>query len=697
MIALYIILGISLIALVYLFIVVIRGGNKNTKSFQRELALRNARNNSKKLAAEYVEGKMTFEELSEKIHNKDTIARIKNNEDKTAELTKENEELPTIINKLEKEAEKLDKEYQQARETYQKVKETGDADKINKELEKVRTAENALKIKNKEIKDATKKISDNTSMIKQLKRDLRVLISEYSYVSQAGTNSTKLTRSERLEQKQTIKANMKEQKAKWKEEDSEYYARVKENIVVLKQEVKASEKILKQFEKAYKEEKKKNKAAEKLVSKEAKEALKNAKLAKRALELEAKKTAKMIKEKLPEDQIKAQQEIEEQARVTALEAMKVAESYPQNKKVIKGDFIKIEDPLHEKGIVFVEEQEDPNHVHEKAYREYLEKHVQIVQRYRIEKDRISLSRKLERWSKRGGHLRREIFVKRQYYYLVAPYTILFIIFTVIPVLMSLYFSFTYFNLLEPPTFIGWENYMRLFVDDKVFIIAIRNTAILAVITGPLSYLMAFLFAWLINELRPLARSIMTLIFYAPSISGNVYLVWKLIFSSDMYGYANSILLNFNLIDEPITWLQDADYIIWILIIVQLWMSLGVSFLSFIAGLQSVNRELYEAGAIDGIKNRWQELWYITLPQMKSQLLFGAVMQITSALSVAEVSTQIAGFPSIEYAGHTIITHLNDYGSIRMEMGYASAIATILFIIMILCNLLIRKVIRRVGS
>jgi multiple sugar transport system permease protein len=190
---------------------------------------------------------------------------------------------------------------------------------------------------------------------------------------------------------------------------------------------------------------------------------------------------------------------------------------------------------------------------------------------------------------------------------------------------------------------------------------------------------------------------MTLIFYAPSISGNVYLVWKLIFSSDMYGYANAFLLSYNFIDEPILWLQDPKYIIWIIMLVQLWLSLGVSFLAFIAGLQSVNRELYEAGAIDGIKNRWQELWFITLPQMKSQLMFGAVMQITSSLAIAEVATQLAGFPSIEYAGHTIITHLMDYGSLRMEMGYASSIATILFFMMIGANLLVRKILRRVGS
>jgi len=331
------------------------------------------------------------------------------------------------------------------------------------------------------------------------------------------------------------------------------------------------------------------------------------------------------------------------------------------------------------------------------YQEINKKYDRLKQKIRIAKDRLSVGRKLENWSKRGGKLRRQIYINRQYYYLIAPYTFLFIIFTVVPVIMSLALSFTYFNLLEFPTFIGWDNYMNLFVNDDVWMVAIKNTAILAVVTGPLSYIMAFVFAWLINELRPLLRSFMTLVFYAPSISGNVYLVWKLIFSSDMYGYANALLIQTNIIKEPITWLQDADYIVWILIIVQLWMSLGVSFLSFIAGLQSVNKELYEAGAIDGIKNRWQELWHITLPQMKSQLLFGAVMQITSALSIADVSVNLAGFPSVEYAGHTIITHLMDYSSIRMEMGYASAIATILFLIMILANIGVRKILRRVGA
>lgn len=686
-IALGIILAISTIVLVYLFIIVVRGGNKNNKSFQRELELRNAKKNSKQLAKDYVEGKVTYEELEEKIYNQDTLKRVKLNEEKTAEASKAIENARLEFNLVCSNIQKLETSLKNA---------SGNSDNIKAELVSERTKAEKLR----------KCIKANESLVKQLKYDLKLIISNYAYGAIAGTSATKLTRSEKVEEKAAVKAAMKEKRAAWKAEDEEYYATVKTNIAEIKAQVDESKIKLKELEVKYLEEKKVNVKVSKEKLAELKVKVTECKLKLREQE-ELEKASKQSKKENDSSNIEITHSEEYLACLKAYneilavynaenERLNSLMGKVQKRKRTKGGSIKIEDPLQlaNHGL---EPEEDETRENEKAYREYLKEHERLVQKYRIEKDRISITRRVERWSKRGGHLRREIFVKRQYYYLVAPYTILFIMFTVVPVLMSLYFSFTYFNLLEAPTFIGWENYMRLFVDDKVFIIAIRNTAILAVITGPLSYIMSFVFAWLINELRPLVRSIMTLVFYAPSISGNVYLVWKLIFSSDIYGYANSILIKLNFIKEPITWLEDSKYIIWILIIVQLWLSLGVSFLSFIAGLQSVNRELYEAGAIDGVKNRWQELWYITLPQMKSQLLFGAVMQITSSLSVAEVSTQIAGFPSIEYAGHTIITHLMDYGSVRMEMGYASAIATILFVVMIAANLLVRKILRRVGS
>jgi multiple sugar transport system permease protein len=176
------------------------------------------------------------------------------------------------------------------------------------------------------------------------------------------------------------------------------------------------------------------------------------------------------------------------------------------------------------------------------------------------------------------------------------------------------------------------------------------------------------------------------------------MVWSLIISGDRYGYLNGILLKLGLINSPIQWMQTEQYVIPVLIVVQLWLSLGTSFLTFIAGLQTIDKSMYEAAAIDGVKNRWQELWYVTLPAMKPQLMFGAVMQITSSFAVADISIQLAGNPSVNYAGATIVTHLMDYGSgTRYDMGYASAIATILFLLMIGTNKLVQKVLRRVGE
>jgi multiple sugar transport system permease protein len=283
------------------------------------------------------------------------------------------------------------------------------------------------------------------------------------------------------------------------------------------------------------------------------------------------------------------------------------------------------------------------------------------------------------------------------YILMAPYMLLFATFTVLPVLMSILISFTYFNMLELPRFIGWQNYSRLFLEDDIFLIAIKNTLLFAAVTGPLSYLACFVFAWIINELPPKLRAFMTLVFYAPSISGNVYFIWLMIFSGDRYGIVNGLLLKWAIIVEPIQWLKTEKYILAIIILVQLWLSLGTGFLAFIAGLQTVDKTLYEAGAVDGVKNRWQELWYITLPSMKPQLMFGAVIQLTTSFAVADVSINLAGFPSVNYAAQTIVTHLMDYGTIRFEMGYASAIATLLFILMVGTNLLVQRLLRKVGG
>jgi multiple sugar transport system permease protein len=177
--------------------------------------------------------------------------------------------------------------------------------------------------------------------------------------------------------------------------------------------------------------------------------------------------------------------------------------------------------------------------------------------------------------------------------------------------------------------------------------------------------------------------------------GNAYFIWKIAFSGDSYGYINSLLLSIGITTEPIVWLKDPEYLFTIVIIVQLWQSMGVSFLSNISGLQNVNRDLYEAGAIDGIRNRWQELRYITLPSMSHMLLFSAVMQIQSSFSVSAIAITLAGYPSKSNAVDTIVSLMQDMATVRYELGYASAIAVVLFIMMVTTRLLVGKILSTV--
>ena len=283
------------------------------------------------------------------------------------------------------------------------------------------------------------------------------------------------------------------------------------------------------------------------------------------------------------------------------------------------------------------------------------------------------------------------------YLFLLPYAVLFTLFFVAPVVISIFYGFTYYNILEPPRFIGLQNYISLILEDDIFLIGLKNTLMIAIITGPLGYIMSFLFAWLINELPRWVRSVAVVVFYAPSIAGNCYVIFSVFFRGDAWGYVNAFLMNVGIINEPILWFINPTYMLPICMLVILWMSLGTGFLSFVAGLQGVDKSQFEAGYMDGVKNRWQELWYITLPNMRPMLMFGAVMSITQAFGVCDVTMALCGYPSTDYAARTIVTHLFDYGFTRFEMGYACAIATILFLMMILCNKAIQSLLRRVGT
>lgn len=293
----------------------------------------------------------------------------------------------------------------------------------------------------------------------------------------------------------------------------------------------------------------------------------------------------------------------------------------------------------------------------------------------------------------------KVYRSREYYLLLAPFAVLFTCFFIIPISTSVVLSFSDFNMVQLPDFVGLQNYVRMFFDDSVFLIALKNTLLYALFTGPLSYVICLFFAWLVNELKPWLRTIFTFLLYIPAMSSAVFTVWAFIFSGDQYGLVNSFLMQLGLVREPIQWLNDPDYVLWIVIGVQLWMSLGAAFLSFLAGFQGIDRQQYEAAAIDGVANRLQEFWLITLPNMGPQLLFGAVMQIGAAFAAGEVGTALlnaagAGGIATDYAATTLITHMLEVGTVRNEMGYAFAISVFLFLLMILFNAIIRRALRR---
>jgi hypothetical protein len=267
--------------------------------------------------------------------------------------------------------------------------------------------------------------------------------------------------------------------------------------------------------------------------------------------------------------------------------------------------------------------------------------------------------------------------------LLAPYGLLFSLFIIIPIVAAVVLSFTYFNTIQAPSFIGLDNYINLFTNDNVFMQKVLpNTIVYAVFVGVGGYVLAFFLAWSLAQLTPKPRTILAVILYSPSMTGGILLnlVWSVVFNGDKSGYLNYLLMKFDLISEPIVWLQSDKYLLPIMIIVTLWSSMGVGFLAILSGILNVNEELYEAAYIDGIRNRFQEIIYITIPAAKPQMLFGAVMAIVNTFQSSGVGVALSGSnPTPNYAGQLIVTHIEDFGFIRYEMGYAAAISVVLLV------------------
>lgn len=267
------------------------------------------------------------------------------------------------------------------------------------------------------------------------------------------------------------------------------------------------------------------------------------------------------------------------------------------------------------------------------------------------------------------------------YLFLAPYLILFIVFILIPTVMAVALSFTNFNTIEVPDFVGFMNYINLVTQDEIFMqYVLPKTITYAIIVGPGGYLLSFLLAWALAQLTKWPRAILATILYSPSITSGVAMtvLWKIFFSGDQTGYLNAWLIRLGILTDPIKWLIDGRFLLPIMIIVALWSSMGFGFLAILAGILNSDETLYEAAAIDGVKNRFQEMIYITIPTMKPQMLFAAVMTIVSAFQNGAIGVQLSGSnPTPGYAGQLIVNHIEDYGFIRYEMGYAATVSVML--------------------
>jgi len=265
--------------------------------------------------------------------------------------------------------------------------------------------------------------------------------------------------------------------------------------------------------------------------------------------------------------------------------------------------------------------------------------------------------------------------------LLLPYGLLFSTFIAIPIAVAIYLSFTYFDLVQAPAFAGFHNYIALLTQDTIFFRKVLpNTIYFALIVGPGGYVISFMMAWMLSQIQRIPRMILALLLYMPSLAGGVFIsvVWRTIFSGNQSGFINAVLLRWNLIETPIQFLLSPDYLLSIMIIVSLWSAMGIGFLAMLAGILNINEELYEAAYIDGLQNRFQEIIYITIPSMKPQMLFGAVMAIVGAFNNGAIGVALSGVnPTPDYSGQLITNHIDDYGFLRYEMGYAAAVSVAL--------------------
>jgi multiple sugar transport system permease protein len=251
--------------------------------------------------------------------------------------------------------------------------------------------------------------------------------------------------------------------------------------------------------------------------------------------------------------------------------------------------------------------------------------------------------------------------------------------------------------IQSHRFNGIDNYLYILTEDEIFMKTILpKTLFFSFIVGPCGFMLSFMLALFLSQITPKMRTFLALIIYSPSMTAGVAIavVWKIIFSGNEQGLTNSLLLRLSLINEPLQLLLNPDYLMPIMILVSIWRSMGVGFLAILAGLLNVNKDLYEAAYIDGLRNRFQEIFYITIPSIKKQMMFSAVMSIVGTFSAGAIGVALSGAnPTPQNSGQMIINHIEDYGILRSEMGVAAALSVLLLLLILGFSKFFQKILK----
>jgi len=263
------------------------------------------------------------------------------------------------------------------------------------------------------------------------------------------------------------------------------------------------------------------------------------------------------------------------------------------------------------------------------------------------------------------------------YLFLAPALLVIVVFVLYPIVAVVYYSFTDYNISTPPVWVGLRNYQQLF-KDPIFWQALSHSFIYLLVTPTLIFL-SILLAIVVNRKLPGINAFRAL-FFIPVISGSIAvgIAWRLMF--DTNGIINGTLISLGLLEERIQWLAEPAYTLPIAMLLTTWLGLGYYMMIFLAGLQNIPEELYDAAMIDGC-NTWQKHWHVSIPGLRPQITFVAVISSLAALQVFnEIFTLTGGLGGILNSGVTMVFYLWRQAFRLNHAGMASAIAMVLLAI-----------------